>query len=109
MAFTVAFAMYLKERRALAGSELEQACALTLAIRPMQIKKLEFADSWHLGQFRHADFRTETGILIRVAVLALGALSVGASPRGPFRGCGGTAAPYTHFKVAKNHRKSILM
>ena len=72
-------------------------------------KNLEFADSWHLGQFRRADFRTETGILIRVAVLALGARSVGASPRGPFRDCEAIAAPYTHFKVAKNHRKSILM
>ena len=64
-----------------------QLWAGTLAVRPTQLKKLEFAGSWHLGQLRHAGFRAEAGILIRVAVLALGARSVGAPPRGLLRAC----------------------
>ena len=43
-------------------------------------KKLESGQTWHLGQFRHAGFRTEIGILIPVAVYALGTLSAGAPP-----------------------------
>ena len=72
-------------------------------------KKLESGQTWHLGQFRHAGFRSAFFIFIRVAVLALGAHSVGAPLRGLFRGCGTAAAPYTPSKVAKNDRESILV